>query len=215
MQKYKLIIFDLDGTLLDTLTDLKNAVNYALISQGFPKRTLEEVREFVGNGTKVLMKRALPSNVDEETYAEAYNDFINYYLSHDKVFTKPYDEIIELLKTLKEKGYHTAVISNKNDVAAKALVNLYFNDLIDITIGTRDFNKTKPNPESTLEAMHHFNYTNNECVFVGDSDVDIATATNAGLPCISVSWGFRSKIFLKSHQAQIIIDSPKELLKHI
>lgn len=213
--KYKVVIFDLDGTLLNTLEDLKNAVNYALIANEFPKRSLEEIKNFIGNGTKVLINRALPYPVDELTYAQVYQDFVTYYLAHLNDHTTPYDDILLLLKNLKDKQYQTAIISNKNNDATKDMKEKYFGSLIDIALGTRDFSKTKPNPESTLEIIEALHANKNDCVFVGDSDVDILTAKNAGIDYISVSWGFKSKEFLIEHGAQIVIDSPLELLKHI
>lgn len=213
--KYKVVIFDLDGTLLNTLEDLKNAVNYALIANEFPKRSLEEIKNFIGNGTKVLINRALPYPVDELTYAQVYQDFVTYYLAHLNDHTTPYDDILLLLKNLKDKQYQTAIISNKNNDATKDMKEKYFGSLIDIALGTRDFSKTKPNPESTLEIIEALHANKKDCVFVGDSDVDILTAKNAGIDYISVSWGFKSKEFLIEHGAQIVIDSPLELLKHI
>lgn len=214
--KYKTIIFDLDGTLLDTLEDLKNAVNYALISNGFPERTLEEIKSFIGNGTRVLIKRSLPSfQIDLETYEIVYQNFIDYYKFHSLDFTHPYEDIVVLLTKLKEDGYKTAIISNKNDDATKMMQKKFFPNLIDIAIGTKDFSKTKPNPESTLEIMELLNVKREDCVFVGDSEVDIQTAKNANIPCISVSWGFKTTNFLKTNNATIIINEPLELLKHI
>lgn len=213
--KYKVVIFDLDGTLLDTLEDLANAVNHALFSNNYQIRTIEEIKNFIGNGTRTLIKRALPQNTNIESYEKVYQDFINYYKAHNLDFTHPYKDIKTLLSTLKEKGHKTAIISNKNDDATKLMQKEYFPNLIDIAIGTRDFSKTKPNPESTIEVMNILNVNKNECVFVGDSDVDILTAKNAGIPCISVAWGFKSKEFLEKNGATIIIDEPLELLKYI
>ena len=213
--KYKAIIFDLDGTLLDTLEDLKNAVNYALISNEYPKRTLEEIKSFIGNGTRNLIKKSLPDHVALETYEIVYQDFISYYKRHSLDYTHPYKDIIVLLEKLKKIGYKTAIISNKNDDATKMMQEKYFSNLIDISIGTRDFSKTKPNPESTLEAIEYLKVQRDDCIFVGDSEVDIETAKNAGIPCISVSWGFKSTDFLKRNDATIIIDEPLELLKYI
>ncbi|MCH5180079.1 MAG: HAD family hydrolase [Erysipelotrichales bacterium] len=213
--KYKVVIFDLDGTLLDTLKDLANAVNYALSSNNYPTRTIEEIKSFIGNGTRVLIKRALPQDTSAESYELVYQDFINYYKAHNLDFTHPYKDIKTLLSTLKEKGYKTAIISNKNDDATKLMQKEYFSDLIDVAIGTRNFSKTKPNPESTLEVMDILNVDKKQCVFVGDSEVDILTAKNAKIPCISVSWGFKSREFLEKNGATIIIDEPLDLLKHI
>ncbi|MCH5172312.1 MAG: HAD family hydrolase [Erysipelotrichales bacterium] len=213
--KYKVIIFDLDGTLLDTLEDLKNAVNHALILNNFPKRTIEEIRNFIGNGTKCLIKKSLPSGVDLKTYEIVYQDFINYYKEHNLDHTHPYQNVINLLEQLKRCGYKTAIVSNKNNDATKAMQQKFFPGLIDVAVGTKDFSKTKPNPETTLEVIKYLNVQKSDCVFVGDSEVDIETAKNASINCISVSWGFKNVEFLIKNGASIIIDEPLELIKYI
>lgn len=213
--KYKAIIFDLDGTLLDTLQDLTNAVNNALTINNFPIRTIDEIRSFIGNGTKVLIKRALPHIVDDDTHHKVFTDFQNYYKSHINDFTKPYEKIIELLDYLKINGYKIGIISNKDDALTNKMKDLYFSKFVDLAIGTRDFSKTKPNPESTIEMIKYFDLAFEDCLFVGDSLVDIETAKNANVDCVSVTWGFKDKEFFKSLGIKNVIDSPFELLNYL
>ncbi len=212
---YETIIFDLDGTLLNTLDDLTNAVNYALKIHDFPLHTLEDIRNFIGNGTRMLIKRSLPHDVNNELYEVVYKDFLDYYTKHSFDYTRPYNNIVCLLTKLKTLGYKIAIISNKNDNVTNAMQKKYFPNLIDIAIGTKNFSKVKPNPESTLQVIKTLKSTKQKSIFVGDSEVDIQTAKNAGISCISVSWGFRSKTFLLDHNAEIIIDNPLELLNLI
>ncbi len=207
------IIFDLDGTLLDTLDDLGDSVNHVLEKYHYPQRTKEEIRSFIGNGIKKLIERALPYRIEDNEFEKVFNDFQAYYQIHCLDKTIPYPHILELLKMLKEKNYKTAIISNKSDDKVQVLKKAFFPDLIDLALGTKDFAKTKPNPESTLQLIHDLNVPLSSCLFVGDSEVDIQTAHNANIPCVSVSWGFKSKEALLKNGAQIIIDTPLELIK--
>lgn len=207
------IIFDLDGTLLDTLEDLYLSVNAVMKKFGFPCRTRDEVRSFIGNGVPKLIERALPSGVSREVYGDVLSDFKNYYREHCADNTCPYDGIIDLLTRLKENGYSTAVVSNKADFAVKSLCDGFFGGLIDISRGQLDGVPTKPSPESLFAVMDMLGA--DRYIYVGDSDVDILTAKNAHIPCISVSWGFRSEEFLISHGAENIARTAEELFEEI
>ena len=215
MNKKKAVIFDLDGTLLYTLEDLKNAVNYALREKGMPQRTLDEVRRFVGNGVRLLMERAVPDGADNPQFEETFAIFKEYYDAHCNDNTSAYDGIMDLLEELKTRGISMAIVSNKIDSAVKALDKLYFKDYMTAAIGEMEGVRRKPAPDTALKAMKELGVTPEEAIYVGDSDVDIATAKNAGLECVSVTWGFRDEEFLKENGATHLIDSPSELLKYV
>lgn len=207
--RYRGILFDLDGTLLDTLEDLADAVNYALEKYRFPPKTLEQVREYVGNGLLNLMTRCIPdAHPDFDTI---FADFKEYYLKNCRHKTKPYPEILELLQKLTEENRCIAVISNKNDIAVKELNQVFFQKFIPVAIGESDAVRKKPAPDSVFAAMDELGLAPEECVYIGDSDVDIRTAHNAGIPCISVTWGFRDRAFLLEHGAEILADNCEEL----
>lgn len=208
---YKAVIFDMDGTILDTLDDLASSVNYALEANGFPKRTREEVRRFVGNGAVKLIRRAVPEGTADALFDKVFEDFDARYKVHCADATKPYDGIPELLASLRASGIKTAVVSNKPDEAVRILAETYFPHLFDAAVGTRDGIKTKPAPDSVFEIIKKIGAGKKDCVYVGDSEVDIETAKNAGIPCISVSWGFKDRGFLAEHGAQKIVNNAKEL----
>ena len=205
------VIFDLDGTLLDTLEDLWTAVNHALSVCNMPERSLDEVRRFVGNGIKMLMIRAVPGGEDNPDFDKAFEAFKQYYGVHCNDTTKPYDGIPELLQELKKEGYAVAIVSNKIDSAVKDLNERYFPQ-VEVAIGDRENLKRKPEPDSVFLALKELGRAQDEAVYVGDSDVDIETAQNAGMNCVSITWGFRDTEFLKEHGASTIIDRPEELL---
>ena len=208
---YKLVVFDLDGTLLDTLDDLTSSVNYALEQISLPRRTREEVCSFVGNGIKKLMQRAIDGRyLDEE---RALSIFRNHYQEHCQDQTKPYDGVLELLGELQNKNMKTAVLSNKADVATKKLAQNYFDGLLDKAVGENEAQgiRKKPAPDALLSLMQELGVTSLETVYIGDSDVDIQTAKNAGVDCISVSWGFRDERFLQEHGATKIARTVYEL----
>lgn len=213
--KYRLVIFDLDGTLLDTLEDLYVSVNYALKQAEFPLRTKDEVKSFVGNGARNLITLALPKGVSEETCAEVYEIFAAHYAAHCFDQTGPYDGIFELLTGLHEAGILLAVVSNKDDAAVKPLCDRYFNGLLDVAVGRRDGVRKKPAPDTVNEVLELLQVERSDAVYVGDMDVDIETAKNAELPCISVTWGFRDPNFLHKHGAKIMVCSPDELLQQL
>lgn len=211
MNTYKTYIFDLDGTLLDTLNDLHASCNYALRTHGMPERSLEEVRQFVGNGVKKLMERAIPDGLENPLFEETLQTFRQHYLLHNLDTTLPYPGIMEMLQQLKAQGKRIAVVSNKFYAATQDLCKHFFGDTIQVTIGEREDIKKKPAPDTVLEALRQLQVTRQDAVYVGDSEVDVETARNSGIPCISVLWGFRSKSFLLSHGATTFIETPSEL----
>jgi phosphoglycolate phosphatase len=211
MNTYKTYIFDLDGTLLDTLNDLHASCNYALRTHGMPERSLEEVRQFVGNGVKKLMERAIPNGLENPLFEETLQTFRQHYLLHNLDTTLPYPGIMEMLQQLKAQGKRIAVVSNKFYAATQDLCKHFFGDTIQVAIGEREDIKKKPAPDTVLEALRQLQVTRQDAVYVGDGEVDVETARNSGIPCISVLWGFRSKSFLLSHGATTFIETPNEL----
>lgn len=205
------VLFDLDGTLLDTLEDLYQSVNAALTACGFPERTRMEVRSFVGNGVRNLMVRSVPDGEENPKFEECFQKFREHYAAHLNDHTAPYAGIMELLAELKEKGIPTAVVSNKSDAAVKELCRETFGDLVPLAIGESERVKKKPAPDTVIEAAAGIGVPLKDCVYVGDSEVDLATAENAGIPCISVSWGFRDKELLESLGAKTLLDTVAEL----
>ncbi|MBQ3125125.1 MAG: HAD-IA family hydrolase [Clostridia bacterium] len=213
--KYKTFIFDLDGTLLNTLDDLAESVNYAMKQCGFPKRTLDEIRRFVGNGVKKLIERALPEGTDEAEFNKVLGEFKEHYSQNSRNKTAPYEGIMELLHTLKDNGCNLAIVSNKVDFAVKDLRDEFFSDVIDVAIGDSDAIRTKPEPDMVYKAIDELGTDRDSCVYIGDSDVDIITAKNSGMDCISVSWGFRSRFELENCGAKMIADKPEDILKFV
>lgn len=213
--KYNTIVFDMDGTLLNTLEDLTDSVNYALQICGYTERTLDEVRCFVGNGVRVLMNQAVPAGTSEEDIVKCLTIYRKHYSENMQHKTRPYDGINELLKSLKEKGIKLAIVSNKYDSAVKALCKDYFQDYIQIAIGESPEVAKKPAPDSVFTALEQLGAVKEEALYVGDSEVDVQTARNAGLKCIGVTWGFRDRKVLAAEGADIIIDRPHELLEYL
>lgn len=209
----KAIIFDLDGTLLDTLQDLANAVNAALAMNEMPERTLDEVRRFVGNGVRNLMLQAVPGGDSNPSFEKTFSDFKTYYGLHCKENTAPYAGVPEMLQELKTRGVKAAIVSNKIDFAVKELDREYFAGMTGAAIGEMEGVARKPAPDTVNKAMAELGVTAEECIYVGDSDVDIMTAKNAGMPCISVTWGFRDRAFLEAHGADLYADTPEQVLE--
>ena len=216
--KYQTYIFDLDGTLLDTLGDLAASVNFALRAHGMPEHSHDDVRRFVGNGVRKLMERAIPDGAGNPCYNETFATFRQHYMAHSLDTTRPYEGISEALETLKARGCHLAVVSNKMMAATQELCHHFFPDTIEVAIGEDEAAgiRRKPAPDTVFAALRQLNdislTSKSSAVYVGDSDVDILTARNAGIPCISVLWGFRDRDFLLSHGAQTFIAHPAELL---
>ena len=213
--KYNTVIFDLDGTLLNTLEDLGDSVNFALKSFGYPTRTYEEIRIFVGNGVKDLVTKAVPDGTDEETTLKCLQTFKDHYKTNMQNKTAPYDGIIDLLEELNSKGVKLAIVSNKYDFGVKNLNKYYFKDLIPVAIGEREGIRKKPAPDTVLEAMKELNSEENNSISVGDSGSDMLTAQNAHIKSIGVTWGFRDAKSLLESGADFLIDSPKQLLEII
>ena len=210
---YKCVIFDLDGTLLDTLDDLWGSVNYALGEFGFPLRTKQEVCSFIGNGVVKLMERSTPEGTDEKTNKECLDAFRAHYLNHMRDNTAPYEGIIELLEKLKKENIKTAVVSNKLHSGVVGLCDEYFHSLIDVAIGVSVEGERKPSPVNVFKALEKLSVSADEAVYVGDSNVDVETAKNAHLPCIGVTWGFRERDCLVKEGAEFICDTADEVYK--
>lgn len=206
------IIFDLDGTLLNTLDDLYSSVNHALALYHLPVRSKWEVRSYLGNGVRRLVEHALPEGCDAELTEKVFSEFREYYLEHSLDCTQPYEHIIPMLQQCKALGLKTAIVSNKLDMAVQDLHQRFFADCIDIAIGETPDVRRKPAPDMVLRAIGQLGCNHDEAVYVGDSEVDLATAHNASLPCIAVSWGFRDKDFLIEQGAKTIIDSPLDII---
>ena len=212
MGKKNTIIFDLDGTLLNTLADLTASLNYTMALHGFPCHTQEQVRQMVGNGIYVLMEQAVPDGSGNPRYKDCIREFQEHYKMHMQEQTAPFPGILPLLRTLREMGYLLAVVSNKFDAAVKALCADYFSPYIQTAIGDSPAAARKPAPDTVFLAMDALQVTPAQCIYVGDSEVDLKTAENAGIPCISVSWGFKTAAFLKAQGARHIVDHAEALL---
>jgi phosphoglycolate phosphatase len=208
---YDTYIFDLDGTLLDSLTDLAISCNYALRINNMHERTIDEVRCFVGNGVKKLMERAIPNGLQNPAFEKTYADFRQHYLVHNLDNTKPYPGIIPLLKRLHSEGKNIAVVSNKFYAATQDLVKHFFGEYITVAIGERENIRKKPAPDTVFEALRQLSASLSGAVYIGDSDVDVMTARNCNIPCISVLWGFRSKEFLIKNGATTFVTAPDEI----
>ncbi len=232
---HKLAIFDLDGTLLDTLPDLAAAVNHALTLNSLPVRPINTIRKFIGNGVKTLIERSIyvPQNKMDEVekdpsidfvpvtnnyvvkdlslFTKVHADFVEYYLSHATVYTKPYAGIAEVLSALKDKGTVLAVVTNKRDDLAHIIIEKYFPDTFELVIGDRAGHPKKPAPDSVLEVLEKLNFAPEDTIYIGDSNVDAETAANAGLSCIAVSWGYRSLHDLLLTSANMFAAEPHEL----
>ena len=208
----KAIVFDLDGTLLDTLTDLAASTNYALRSCGMPEHSIDDVRRFVGNGVRMLMTRAVPDGESNPRFDEAFSVFRQHYMQHCLDTTCPYPGIMDALAKLKEKGMMLAIVSNKMQAATEELRLHFFSQYIDVAIGESAAIRKKPAPDTVNEALRQLGISHDKAIYVGDSDVDIDTACAAMMPCASVLWGFRDRQFLLSHGATRLLSSPEELL---
>ncbi|MCR3905784.1 MAG: HAD family hydrolase [Tenericutes bacterium] len=211
----KAIIFDMDGTILNTIEDITDSVNYALSLKKLPEKSVEDIKLAVGSGAYQLIERVVPANYDEKETKEVYNIYQEYYDQNSSNRTGPYDGILDLLKNLKEKGYKLSVVSNKHEYLVNELNIKMFKNYFDVSIGMVEGIPIKPKPDMLLKAIKLLEVSKDEVVFIGDSDVDILTARNAKITSIGVTWGFRDRQVLIDHQANYIIDSPKELYQII
>lgn len=209
----KAVIFDLDGTLLNTIDDLKNSVNYALKKFNFPERSLPEIKSFVGDGVKKLIERAVPPETDVKTIENCLEIFKENYSLNMYNLTCPFNGILEILMEIKQDGLKIAVVSNKFDSAVKNLCKKYFPNFVDIAIGQSEIISPKPMPDGVLKVIDELKISKENVIYIGDSDVDVKTAKNANLKCIGVTWGYRDKSFLDG--ADFIINQPCDIIKII
>lgn len=210
--KYNTIIFDLDGTLLNTLDDLRDSLNDILAQKGYEPRSIEDVRSFVGNGVRNLVRLSVPEHCTEEEVSLCLKEFMEHYKNNMQNKTRPYNGIMELLLDLNRFNYKIGIVSNKYDAAVKSLSKTYFGNMIPVAIGESLEIKRKPAPDSVFMAIKELGSDLQNTVYVGDSETDVQTAKNAGIPCIAVTWGFRCREVLRTAGADYLIDTPKELL---
>ena len=213
--KYQLAIFDLDGTILNTLDDLADSLNHVLAQHGFPQHTADEVRMMVGNGILNLIKRALPNGTEQATVEAVCADFNAYYKLHSADKTKPYEGITEMLEQLKARGVKLAVVSNKADYAVQDLCVKYFGGIFDAVAGEKTGVPKKPAPDGVNNILAQLGIERKNSVYIGDSDVDLQTAANSAMDCIAVNWGFRDEKLLRENGAKVIVSSPKEIAEII
>lgn len=210
--RYKTFIFDLDGTLLNTLDDLAASTNYALRQFEMKEHPVESIRQFVGNGVGKLIERAIPDGKDNPLYDDVLDTFRKHYMNHSLDTTRPYDGVDKMLRDLKQSGCRIAVVSNKFLAATQELCQHFFPDTVEVAIGEHENIRRKPAPDTVREALQRLGEGCDGSVYIGDSEVDIATAKNSGLPCISVLWGFRDRDFLLSHGATTLVTSPSDIV---
>lgn len=215
MKKIDTIIFDLDGTLLNTLDDLTDSVNYVLSLYGFPNRKITEIKSFVGNGVGRLIELCVSDGINNPKYEKCLADFRDHYSTNIQNKTDAYQGINELLKQLVKENYKIAIVSNKFDAAVKKLNQVYFGEYIKVAIGESENVSRKPAPDTVFKALEELGSSADRAVYVGDSEVDVKTAENSGIVCIGVTWGFRDREVLENEGADYIIDRPEELLKVI
>ena len=209
--KYELVIFDMDGTILYTFDDICDGVNASLSRRGLPVRTKDEIRRHIGNGIRHEIESSVPEGTKESMIDAVFHDFHAWYEIHCNDRTRPYDGIVELLEDLKQAGIHCAVVSNKADYAVKALNEIYFKGLLEAGVGEKDGIARKPAPDEVDEVLRLLNMERNRAVYIGDSEVDIETAANAGMDCIGVSWGYRDRKWLQECGAEVIVDDVSQL----
>ena len=213
--KYKLAIFDMDGTILDTLEDLCDCTNYALRMYNLPERSIEEIRHFLGNGIRKLIERAVPEGTTVEIVDQVFDTFKVYYKDHCAIKTRPYDGINDVIKKIRDNGIITAVVSNKADFAVGILCEDYFKGLFDFSVGDKEGQRRKPYPDGVLSVLDRFGIDKKDAVYIGDSEVDFQTAQNAKLDVIMVGWGFRDEEFILSQGAEFVVKKPEELLGYV
>lgn len=213
--KYELAVFDMDGTILDTLEDLTDATNYVLKQFGKPERTTKEVRELLGNGMRYLLRMAAGGNTSDDEVKQMISVFYPYYKDHAAIKTKPYDGIVKAIQDIRSRGIRTAVVSNKPDVAVRDLSQMYFPGLFDEAVGASEEVRTKPSPDGVNLVLQRLGVDRTNAVYIGDSEVDYATSQNAQMDVIMVSWGFRDKEDILKLGAPIVVDVPSEIVEKI
>ncbi len=213
--RYKAAIFDMDGTILNTLDDLADTMNYCLRSYGMTERSLSEIRSFLGNGLRVLVEKSVPDDTPMPTIDLICETFADYYKDHCAIRTRPYEGIEDLLRKLRSDGILTAVVSNKVDFAVRELCEEYFDGLFDYSVGEREGQRRKPYPDSVNAVLEYFDISKDEAVYIGDSEVDFMTAKNAGMEVIMVDWGFRDESTLVMMGADLIAHSTDEVYEAI
>lgn len=211
-KKYEAVIFDLDGTLLNTLEDLLDSVNYVMSVLEMPVRSYEEVRHFVGNGIRRLLELSVPEGDRNPQFEQALTLFKKYYNEHCNDKTDLYPGIVDLLKRLKEEGFQMAIVSNKYFEGVEALKEQYFKEYLDVAIGEREGIRKKPAPDTVLTALGELGVSRERAVYVGDSEVDLATAANTGMDCITVGWGFRTRKEQEMAGAKVFVDRPLDIM---
>lgn len=212
---YSVAIFDLDGTVLDTIGDLAAATNHALATYGLPTLDVSRVEAIVGNGIRNLIDTAVPTGTDPSTADAVFAEFKAYYAEHCEDATHPYDGIDELLRAIRERGVRTAVVSNKADFAVQKLMARFLPGRFDVVVGEREGMRRKPAPDTVDAVLEQLGRTRDEAVYIGDSEVDVQTAANAGMDCLVVGWGYRGEEFLKEHGARVIVEQPSDLKGYI
>ena len=215
MREIKAVVFDLDGTLLDTLDDLTDSVNAALCQYGYPQKTIEQIRTYVGNGIRNLIIRCIDGGETNPDFEKVFHEFRKHYKRNCQNKTKPYDGVYKLIQKLKADGIKLAIVSNKADFAVKELNEFYFKEFQIIAIGEREGIARKPAPDTVNEALRELGVEPDYAVYVGDSEVDLMTAGNAGLSFVGVSRGFKGRAFLEKYGLEKIADEPKELYKFV
>ena len=210
---YQLAIFDMDGTVLDTLEDLQVSLNHALKKNGFPTRTYEEARRFVGNGLHRFVELGVPEGTPGEQVEQVFDTLNEYYALHCNDHTKPYDGIVEVIRKLRGRGIATALVSNKSDYAVQDLVKIYFDGLFDVAVGLKEGIRKKPYPDAVWNVLESEGKSREESVYIGDSEVDLMTAENAGLDCVTVTWGFRTMRELAPYHPKTICQTPFDLCR--
>ena len=215
--KKKLLIFDLDGTLINTLEDLNKATNVGLEKYGYPSRSLEETRNDIGNGVKKLIERSIPGGKDNPDYLGVFNEFRSYYITHYSEYSKPYKNTQETLSFLKNKGYKLAVVSNKFDEGAKKLVTTFFPDIFDVIQGSIETLNYKPYPDLVNKVLNELNINNKDALYIGDTEVDYETAINSKLDVVLVTYGYRKKeqLLEKIKNPPLLINDISELINYL
>lgn len=214
IRKYELAVFDMDGTILYTLDDICNGVNEALVRHGLPRRDIDSIRRNIGHGIRHEIESSVPKGTDESVIDAVFHDFHAWYEVHCNDNTRPYEGIVELLQSLKEEGIRCAVVSNKADYAVKALSDIHFRGLMEASVGEMEGIARKPAPDEVDEVLRLTGVDRKKAVYIGDSEVDIETARNAGMDCIAVSWGYRDRWMLEASGAKVIVDNVEQL-KHL